>query len=435
MKLLIKLTLFYTVLMVIAFLVLMVVNSNTDYEGRDITAYNKMVYEINEEYNAGTSIETLEEKYGCQIIFSTDLVDAEMTKFYADGALVIDFAPQGEIIGKVAWNDVSNKYQKKEKTLLKAVTIEWCIILVTGYLLLILIYMSMIRPLHDFENYSGEIAKGNLDVNLPMRRSNPFVNFTESFDIMREELIKARKKEADAEKAKRELVAEISHDIKTPVSTIKATCEVMDMNLKRKMEGETEPQDLKLMEDLQEKVGYISQKAETINQLVQNVFHLTIEEVDELQINVTENNSKEIEDYFLRLRNYGNIILDNHIPECLVYMDALRMEQVIDNIVGNSYKYAGTDIHVSFEETEEITDGEGNVIRFIRIRISDSGPGVDDEELSLITEKFYRGKQSKDKNGYGLGLFLVKWYMEKQGGGIEYYNDNGFVMELLVKKV
>ena len=435
MKLLIKLTLFYTVLMVIAFLVLMLVNKNTDYEGRDITAYNKMVYEINEEYNAGTSIETLEEKYGCQIIFSTDLVDAEMTKFYADGALVIDFAPQGEIIGKVAWNDVSNKYQKKEKTLLKAVTIEWCIILVTGYLLLILIYMSMIRPLHDFENYSGEIAKGNLDVNLPMRRLNPFVNFTESFDIMREELIKARKKEADAEKAKRELVAEISHDIKTPVSTIKATCEVMDMNLKRKIEGETEPQDLKLMEDLQEKVGYISQKAETINQLVQNVFHLTIEEVDELQINVTENNSKEIEDYFLRLRNYGNIILDNHIPECLVYMDALRMEQVIDNIVGNSYKYAGTDIHVSFEETEEITDGEGNVIRFIRIRISDSGPGVDDEELSLITEKFYRGKQSKDKNGYGLGLFLVKWYMEKQGGGIEYYNDNGFVMELLVKKV
>ena len=337
MKLLIKLTLFYTVLMVIAFLVLMVVNSNTDYEGRDITAYNKMVYEINEEYNAGTSIETLEEKYGCQIIFSTDLVDAEMTKFYADGALVIDFAPQGEIIGKVAWNDVSNKYQKKEKTLLKAVIIEWCIILVTGYLLLILIYMSMIRPLHDFENYSGEIAKGNLDVNLPMRRLNPFVNFTESFDIMREELIKARKKEADAEKAKRELVAEISHDIKTPVSTIKATCEVMDMNLKRKIEGETEPQDLKLMEDLQEKVGYISQKAETINQLVQNVFHLTIEEVDELQINVTENNSKEIEDYFLRLRNYGNIILDNHIPECLVYMDALRMEQVIDNICRNGY--------------------------------------------------------------------------------------------------
>ena len=435
MKLLIKLVLSYTVLMVIAFLVLMSVNHSTDYKGRDITAYNKMVYEINEGYNAGASIETLEEKFGCRIIFSTDLVDDEMTKFYAEGALVIDFAPKGELLGKIAWNDVSTKYAQKEKTLLKAVTIWWIIILVTGYLLMLLIYLSILRPLHDFENYSEEIAKGNLDVQLPMRRSNLFVNFTESFDIMREELIKARKKQADSEKAKRELVAEISHDIKTPVSTIKATCEVMEMNLIKNKDKLTKDEEIKLNEDFQEKVGYISRKAETINQLVQNVFHLTIEEVDELQINVTENNSKEIEDYFLRLKNYGNIILDNHIPECLVYMDALRMEQVIDNIVGNSYKYAGTDIHVSFEETEEITDGEGNVIRFIRIRISDSGPGVDDEELSLITEKFYRGKQSKDKNGYGLGLYLVKWYMEKQGGGIEYYNDNGFVMELLVKKV
>ena len=290
MKLLIKLALFYTVLMVIAFFVLMLINRNTDYEGRDITAYNKMVYEMNEEYNEGTSVETLEEKYGCRIIFSTDLVDVQMTKFYAEGALVIDFAPQGEIIGKVVWNDVSTKYDQKEKTLLKAVTIEWVIILVIGYLLILLLYMSIIRPLHDFENYSGEIAKGNLDVQLPMRRSNLFVNFTESFDIMREELIKARKKQADSEKAKRELVAEISHDIKTPVSTIKATCEVMELNLaKNKAKLETD-EDIKLNEDLQEKVGYISQKAETINQLVQSVFHLTIEEVDELQINVTENN-------------------------------------------------------------------------------------------------------------------------------------------------
>ena len=75
MKLLIKLVLSYTVLMVIAFLVLMSVNRSTDYKGRDITAYNKMVYEINEGYNAGTSIETLEEKYGCRIIFSTEPVE------------------------------------------------------------------------------------------------------------------------------------------------------------------------------------------------------------------------------------------------------------------------------------------------------------------------------------------------------------------------
>ena len=58
-----------------------------------------------------------------------------------------------------------------------------------------------------------------------------------------------------------------------------------------------------------------------------------------------------------------------------------------------------------------------------------------EDELPLVIEKYYRGSDSKEKTGYGLGLYLVKWYMEKQGGGMEYYNDNGFVVELLVKKV
>lgn len=78
-------------------------------------------------------------------------------------------------------------------------------------------------------------------------------------------------------------------------------------------------------------------------------------------------------------------------------------------------------------------DGKQN--SFIRITIRDKGPGVPEEELPLVIEKYYRGKRSKDKSGYGLGLYLVKWYMEKQGGGMEYYNDGGFVVELLVKKV
>jgi signal transduction histidine kinase len=105
------------------------------------------------------------------------------------------------------------------------------------------------------------------------------------------------------------------------------------------------------------------------------------------------------------------------------------MEQVIDNVVGNSHKYAGTDIHVAFEE---VKDAAGT---FIRIRISDSGPGVDEEDLPLITEKYYRGKLAEAKNGYGIGMYLVKSYMEKQSGGLEYYNDHGFVVELLVRKV
>ena len=111
------------------------------------------------------------------------------------------------------------------------------------------------------------------------------------------------------------------------------------------------------------------------------------------------------------------------------------MEQVIDNIVGNSNKYAGTDIRVSFSQTEDILMVDGSLSCFIKIIIRDSGPGVDKDDLPLIAEKYYRGGNSATQTGFGLGMYLAKTYMEKQGGGMEYYNDNGFVVELLLRKV
>ena len=111
------------------------------------------------------------------------------------------------------------------------------------------------------------------------------------------------------------------------------------------------------------------------------------------------------------------------------------MEQVIDNVVGNSNKYAGTDIRVSFSQTEEMPMADGSKAGFIKITIKDNGPGVDRDDLPLIAEKYYRGNNASNQTGYGLGMYLVKTYMGKQGGGLEYYNDNGFVVELLLRKV
>ena len=107
----------------------------------------------------------------------------------------------------------------------------------------------------------------------------------------------------------------------------------------------------------------------------------------------------------------------------------------MDNIIGNSYKYAGTDIHVKFEEVKDSAPTGERQGSFIKVTIRDSGAGVPEDELPLVVEKYYRGKTVKEKQGYGLGMYLVNNYMEKQGGGMQYYNDNGFVVELFVKKV
>lgn len=337
---------------------------------------------------------------------------------------------------KQVWESVNESFVDEKDTALKQVLILWGVILVIGYAFILLVYFLLVKPVKEMEEFASSIAKGNLDVPLPIHKNNMFGSFTESFDLMREELKTARQREIEAQKAKREMVAELSHDLKTPVATIQATCEVLELKVSKALEEAKKEADQpqKKIDELNgylEKISYISNKSETINQLVGNVFHATLDDMEEVKIEPSENDSRLIEGYFNNLKEYGNIILDNHIPECLVYFDKLRMEQVIDNIVSNSYKYAGTDIHVSFDENQSDSLGNG----FIRIKISDEGPGVDEEELPLILEKFYRGKNTKEKQGYGLGLYLVNYYMEKQGGGMEYYNDNGFVVELHVKKV
>ena len=360
-------------------------------------------------------------------------------------------AEELEIYKKI-WNNLNDNMVNGQNLMLKYMVIFWAVLLVLGYTLILIVYRFEIKPVSEMENFASEIAKGNLDVPLPIHKNNMFGNFTESFDIMREELKASKERELEAEKAKREMVAELSHDLKTPVATIRATCEVLDLIYRKdieKLENELKAkadnfndtdkeeaeQRLSGLKSNLEKIGYIYNKSDMINELVGSVFRATLDDMQEIKIEPKENESVTIESYFEGLKEYGNIIMDNHIPECLVYMDKLRMEQVIDNIVGNSYKYAGTDIHVSFDETEMVLPGNGNKASFIKITIRDAGPGVSEDDLPLLTEKFHRGSNAADKQGYGLGLYLANHYMEKQGGGMEYYNDNGFVVELVVKKV
>ena len=78
--------------------------------------------------------------------------------------------------------------------MLKYVIIFWAVLLVIGIIFILVIHHFMIKPVKEMENFASEIAKGNLDVPLPIHRNNMFGSFTESFDIMREELKNARAK-------------------------------------------------------------------------------------------------------------------------------------------------------------------------------------------------------------------------------------------------
>ena len=474
MKVLRQMAIVFTLLMLLILVVFLYLNKQFAFEQRDLIYYNDQLHKVEKEYASGAKVAEIEKRYNCRIVKSTEISNQELAELYRNSAFILDFAPNGEYIGKVAWLDELNRYNTTRNGFFGIAIAAWAAILIAGFIMIGYFYRYLIKPIKELSGFSAEIAKGNLDVALPIHRHNLFGEFVEAFDLMREQLIIARNREIEAEKARKELVTELSHDIKTPVAVIKATCEVLEVKAcqgnasvdtfgSNKTNGEDENVKKTVpltQKEILEKTAVISQKADTISQLVSNMMHANLEDLEQLDIHVTEENSLIIREYFTNLKQYGNVIMDNEIPGCLVYMDRLRMEQAIDNVVGNSYKYAGTDVHVSFDtfavETEIVEEGQDNgagagngagntgvaasevklkKVEFLRIRIKDSGPGVSEEDLPLISEKYYRGSNAEKVPGSGLGFYLVKYYMQKQGGGMEYYNDDGFVVELLLKKV
>lgn len=378
----------------------------------DMVYYNKELKNISRAADTGTERTDLETEYHCSLLFLTDRdYRSRLNDAIATGNVVLDYEKDGVILGKVVW-DRENRLQNRWKQQMRKTAMLVCGgVLLGGWLLLAVVYYCFIRPFSTLKAFAAEIAKGNLDFPLPMERGNFFGAFTESFDIMREELRRARENEYLANVSKKELVAELSHDIKTPVSAIKAVCEVLEIKEKN--------------EDILEKVGIISSKADTIDRLAGNMFHATLEELEVLKVEPEEERSTLIPDMFKELKYYGDIRLENKIGECLVWMDKLRMEQVIDNIVNNSFKYAKTPVTVYFKDERET----------IGITIKDKGKGVSAEELPLITEKFFRGSNAAGESGSGLGMYLVKSFMEQMYGTVECFYDEGFGVTLYLKKV
>ena len=364
----------------------------------------------------GSDRDALESEYNCEIILVSDSdYESYNNIFIKEGYSVFDYRVNDAIEGKIAFNARAEEYAattREQKTVF-FITVGGAYLL--GLILLFIIWYLYVRPFNKLKFFAANVSKGNFDIPLNMTKHNYFGAFTESFDRMREELKLSNEREAAANRSKQELVAELSHDIKTPVATIKATCEVMELKYK---DG-----------DIKDKVDVIKSKADSVEHLVDNLLRASLEEIDELKVNAREESSLIIDEMISDLRFYGTIKQNGSVPECLILADRLRLEQVIDNIAGNSFKYAGTELEIEYK-----ADGQN-----VHVIFSDRGPGVPEEELMMLTSKFYRGSAASEsgKDGSGLGLYLASRFMEKMGGGLEILNreGGGLTVEIVIRKV
>ncbi|MCL1901144.1 MAG: HAMP domain-containing histidine kinase [Firmicutes bacterium] len=308
---------------------------------------------------------------------------------------------------------------------------------------------AIFKPFKRLQKFAGEVAAGNLDSPLLMDKKNAFGAFSESFDILREELKKSKENEIRLEKSKKELVAQVSHDIKTPIASIKAVAELIAISEKD--------------EKKQKNIETIRRKATEIDHLVTDMFNVSLQDLSELKFKIEPVLSTDIEriinesDYLQKitkakiLTNFSRsdtaspsslksasssskstsrfadkslIVKKFSLPECLVEADITRLKQITDNIINNSYKYADTKISVSGEIIDNM----------LGIEFCDYGKGVPENELPLITNKFYRGKNVDNKTGAGLGLYICKTMLERMAGAMEYYNTkDGFAVKIFLK--
>ena len=302
---------------------------------------------------------------------------------------------------------------------------------------------NILIPFKNLKDFAAKVAQGKLNEPLEMDRDNMFGAFSESFDIMREELAQAKEREFELQKKERELVASLSHDLKTPVTGIKLTAELMQMRLSVKSDSQrsgntTGKTDAQASTEEQSIIGFtrkeigdfnadaegIYKKAEQIDALLADLFTSTLNDLGEFNVNCRDEESNVLAD-IVKDTDDKKLTEMSDIPAVIINIDRKRMAQVIGNIISNSYKYANTKIDIQF----------GVSGKYLEMMIKDYGPGVPTAELDLITNKFYRGKdwQDTNKDGHGLGLYIAKSLMNKMSGDLIVESDGkGFAVTLVI---
>ena len=214
-----------------------------------------------------------------------------------------------------------------------------------------------------------------------------------------------------SERMKTELITNVSHDIKTPVASIKALGELLEAQ-------STDPKS-------KERLGSIVTKADNIDAMVSDLFTETLTELNELNVETSEQESR-ILDRIIKDADHMDLVTGGKVEGCIIMCDPLRVTQVVNNIIFNSYKYAGTKIHLESHIEDD----------YLVVSFTDEGGGVSNDEIPMITKRFRRGENAKGKPGSGLGLAIAYELMEKMGGDLEVANaDKGLRVRLFFKIV
>ncbi|WP_274365276.1 sensor histidine kinase [Paenibacillus thermotolerans] len=279
----------------------------------------------------------------------------------------------------------------------------------TNGLLTYLVSRSIIRPLFALKQAAEHIQEGDLDHRLKVRKNDEIGQLGAAFEEMRRRLKQSLQIQLQYEENRKELISSISHDLKTPITGIKACIEGI-------FDGIADT-----AEKRDKYLKMIYKKATEMDYLIDELFLFSKLDLKRLPFHfVSIDLSAYLRDFVEELRlvpqNQG-IRIDFRSDEdrpVYVMADKEKLRRVLINLVDNSFKYTVRDpkvirIELLDREEEEVT-----------VNVQDNGIGIDEKVLPYIFDRFYRVEPSRNTltGGSGLGLAIVKQIVEEHGGTI-----------------
>ena len=270
------------------------------------------------------------------------------------------------------------------------------------------VYRSIAVPLVKLKKATQNIKEGNLDFVLDVEGKDEFSELCQDFEEMRRRLKESTEEKSLIEKENRELISNISHDLKTPITAVKGYVEGI-------MDGVADTP-----EKMDRYVRTIYNKTNEIDHLINELTFYSKIDTNRIPYTFSKLN---VEDYFedcseevgLELETRGiELVYANYVEkDVMVIADGEQIRRVIHNIISNAIKYMDKPKGIIQIRIKDVGD-------FIQIEIEDNGKGIGPKDLPYIFDRFYRTDVSRNssKGGSGIGLSIVKKILEDHGGKV-----------------
>lgn len=263
------------------------------------------------------------------------------------------------------------------------------IMIVVAFLLAWYFSIRLSKPIDDMSETAKRWAEGDSSVNFASKQTYSEISeLAEALNYAKDEISKTGA-------LQRDLLANVSHDLKTPLTMIRAYAEMIrDISGENKQKREKHTQ-------------VIIDEADRLAMLVNDILNLSklqssVDSLDKKEVNLSKLTERVFDRFSDYVENQGYTIEDHIAPDLITVVDEMKIEQVIYNLLGNSINYTGEDKTVKVYLTAEND--------YILLEIIDSGKGISKEKMETIWERYYRFSETNTRpvKGTGLGLSIVK---------------------------